>query len=123
MYFDIVGGASAPPATDACYEFRSSVFQTSSRHNGPAASAVTARTKIVSISGASQQWTHGMNCTAILRLPDVERITGLSRSTIYVMMKGGYFPRSLQVGRRAVGWREAEVQDWLASRPAAGEPL
>jgi prophage regulatory protein len=52
----------------------------------------------------------------ILRLPDVKRSTGLSRSTIYLRISQGTFPKPVSLGRRAVGWLEAEVQQWLQRR-------
>ena len=61
----------------------------------------------------------------ILRLPAVKATTGLSRSTIYLLVAEGSFPKPVGLGRRAVGWLEAEIQDWLqrrieTSRHAAG---
>ena len=38
---------------------------------------------------------------------------GLSRSTIYRMMNHGEFPRPVRIGRRAVGWRSSDVEEWL----------
>lgn len=63
----------------------------------------------------------------ILRLPAVKAITGLSRSTIYLRVAGGFFPKPIALGGRAVGWLEAEVQAWLqqqveASRRPPSEP-
>ena len=52
----------------------------------------------------------------ILRLPDVKRSTGLSRSTIYLRITQGTFPKPVSLGGRAVGWLEAEVQQWLQRR-------
>jgi prophage regulatory protein len=49
----------------------------------------------------------------ILRLPVVLDLTGLSRSTIYLRIKRGEFPKPVSLGARAIGWREADVQDWL----------
>lgn len=49
----------------------------------------------------------------ILRLPAVKASTGLSRSTIYLRISQGTFPRPVSLGARAVGWIEAEVQQWL----------
>ncbi len=62
--------------------------------------------------------------TAILRLPAVKARTGLGRSTIYLRVAEGTFPKPVSLGRRAVGWVEAEIQQWLeqqieASRKAA----
>lgn len=49
----------------------------------------------------------------ILRLPAVKASTGLSRSTIYLRIAEGSFPKPVSLGGRAVGWIEAEVNDWL----------
>ena len=62
--------------------------------------------------------------TAILRLPNVKARTGLSRSTIYLRISEGRFPKPVSLGGRAVGWVEEEITDWLnqqikASRKAA----
>jgi prophage regulatory protein len=56
---------------------------------------------------------------SILRLPAVKTRTGLSRSTIYLRVSQGTFPRPVSLGGRAVGWVEAEIQSWLAERIAA----
>jgi prophage regulatory protein len=60
----------------------------------------------------------------ILRLPAVKTYTGLSRSTIYLRVSQGTFPKPVSLGGRAVGWLEAKIQEWLqrqieASRKAA----
>ena len=52
----------------------------------------------------------------ILRLPEVKKSTGLSRSTIYLRITQGTFPRAVSLGGRAVGWLEAEIQEWLERR-------
>ncbi|MCF3594182.1 AlpA family transcriptional regulator [Rhodobacteraceae bacterium LMO-12] len=52
----------------------------------------------------------------ILRRPEVEVRTGLSRSTLYAMMAEGTFPKPVKLGKRAVGWREADIAAWLESR-------
>ncbi len=49
----------------------------------------------------------------ILRLPAVKTSTGLSRSTIYLRITQGTFPKPVNLGGRAVGWLEAEIQEWL----------
>jgi len=52
-----------------------------------------------------------------LRLPKVRQRTGLGRSTIYRLIAEGRFPSSVQLSPRAVGWRKADVDAWLESRP------
>ena len=49
-----------------------------------------------------------------LRRPEVEARTGLSRSTIYSAMDRGTFPRPRRIGKRAVAWREGDIERWLA---------
>lgn len=53
---------------------------------------------------------------SILRLPDVQNATGLSRSSIYALVSQGEFPKSVPLGPRAVGWLSTEVDSWIKSR-------
>ena len=53
---------------------------------------------------------------SILRLPAVKTRTGLSRSTIYLRVAEGRFPKPISLGARAVGWVDAEVEAWLAGQ-------
>jgi len=50
-----------------------------------------------------------------IRLPEVKNKTGLSRSSIYLRMSNGEFPQSISLGiySRAVGWLEADIDQWL----------
>ena len=50
---------------------------------------------------------------SILRLPAVKARTGLSRSTIYLRISEGIFPKQIHLGSRAVGWVETEIDEWL----------
>lgn len=53
----------------------------------------------------------------IMRLPEVLRVVGLSRSTIYRLIKEGKFPKSLRLtGSRAIGWRRGQIRAWLGGR-------
>ncbi|MDP9962852.1 putative DNA-binding transcriptional regulator AlpA [Variovorax paradoxus] len=52
----------------------------------------------------------------LLRLPEVEHLTGLRRSTIYEQMRRGIFPRSVKAGQRTATWPESAVQSWIAER-------
>lgn len=53
---------------------------------------------------------------SILRRKQVQARTGLARSTIYLYIKVGLFPKPVSLGPRAVGWIESEVSDWIAKR-------
>ncbi len=53
----------------------------------------------------------------ILRLKEVQRMTGLSRSTIYAEIAKGRFPKQVRLtGFRSVGWHENAVIEWVESR-------
>ena len=54
----------------------------------------------------------------ILRLPEVQARTGLSRSSIYLRLSNidDAFPKSVSLGARAVGWVESEIEDFLAQQ-------
>ncbi|MBG3130571.1 AlpA family transcriptional regulator [Proteus mirabilis] len=59
----------------------------------------------------------------IIRLPEVKSKTGLSRSSIYLRMSNGEFPQSISLGSRAVGWLDADVEQWLDERIAASKAV
>ena len=44
---------------------------------------------------------------------EVERRTGLSRSSLYREMRRGSFPEPFRVGPKAVRWRLSEVEQWI----------
>ena len=54
----------------------------------------------------------------LLRLPEVQRRTGKSKSDIYREVAAGSFPRPVQLSERARGWVEGEVNAWIAARVA-----
>jgi prophage regulatory protein len=54
-----------------------------------------------------------------IRLKNVRSMTGLSRSSIYAMMKAGEFPKNVLLGARAVGWIDSEVNDWIEGKVAS----
>ena len=57
--------------------------------------------------------------TRVLRLPRVQARTGLSRSTIYMRVAQGSFPKPVRLGARAIGWIESEVDAWIREQIAA----
>jgi prophage regulatory protein len=52
----------------------------------------------------------------ILRLPAVMASIGLSRSSIYLRISEGTFPKPISLGGRAVGWLESEIEVWVEQR-------
>ena len=59
----------------------------------------------------------------LLRRQEVERIVGLSRSSIYRLMQDEDFPRPVRVGRSAVRWRASDIKAWLETRPVTKSEL
>jgi prophage regulatory protein len=57
----------------------------------------------------------------LLRRPDVERLTGLARSTIYRDVARGSFPRPVRLTARSVAWSAAEIFAWIDERIATRE--
>lgn len=58
-----------------------------------------------------------------LRLAEVESVTGLKKSTIYLLMKRGEFPRCVQLTPRCVAWPESRVLQFVQDRIAAADKL
>ena len=56
-----------------------------------------------------------------LRLPEVKSRTGFSRSSIYLFVQNGTFPRPVRIGGRAVAWLETEIDEWIKARLAERE--
>ena len=59
----------------------------------------------------------------ILRLPDVKKMTGLSRSSVYLHIQKGTFPKPVRLGRNSVGWVEQEVTIWIRQLISQSRPL
>jgi len=52
----------------------------------------------------------------VLRWPQVQRLVGLSKSTVWRMEREGNFPRRRQLAVRAVGWDARELEKWVETR-------
>jgi len=99
----------------------------------PAANAVSAKFPPVSanshsrtpepaefnFAGASRR----LDEVTFLRLPEVKAITGLSKSSLYALIKEKSFPAPVQLGARAVAWVRSEVVQWTAERVHASRSL
>ena len=54
----------------------------------------------------------------VLRPREAARYVGLSRPTIDRWRKAGKFPKALQLGAQAIGWRRSDLDKWLDERPS-----
>ncbi len=57
--------------------------------------------------------------TRIVRMRELIRTTGVSRSTIYRLIADGLFPAPLKLSKSAIGWTSAAIQNWLCEREQA----
>lgn len=46
-------------------------------------------------------------------MKEVMHLTGLSRPSVYRLMKDGTFPNSIDLGERSVAWVDDEVHEWV----------
>ena len=53
---------------------------------------------------------------SIWRLPRIRQEIGLSRATIYRRISEGTFPKPVNLGGRAVGWLESDIECWIRER-------
>jgi predicted DNA-binding transcriptional regulator AlpA len=58
------------------------------------------------------------SCVRLLRLPEVLRVTGLSRSEWYRRNANGTAPSRIKLGERCSAWVESEVTEWVEARVA-----
>lgn len=56
----------------------------------------------------------------LIRRPAVEAMTGMSKTTIYELMKAGKFPACTRITSRMAVWSEAAVLTWIQARIAEG---
>lgn len=52
-----------------------------------------------------------------IREPECRNITGLCRTTRYLLERDGVFPARRKLGGRAVGWILSEVLAWQQNQP------
>lgn len=71
-----------------------------------------------------ENWPKDRPLQRIIRLPDVLRRTGFSRSTLYRLIGKKEFPHQISLTPCSIGWFEEEVDAWIAqranTRPASG---
>ena len=53
---------------------------------------------------------------SLIRLPEVQRITGYSKAWIYRLMAEQRFPSSIKIGSRAIAFIESEIDEWISER-------
>lgn len=62
-----------------------------------------------------------MSAERVIREAERKRRTGLSPSTWRRLERAGLVPKRRRIGRRAVGWLETELLEWLREVDVADE--
>jgi prophage regulatory protein len=57
----------------------------------------------------------------LLRQPAVLARIGLSKSTLWELVRRGDFPKPLRISPRAVAWKSSEIDRWIEGRAAAAK--
>ena len=52
----------------------------------------------------------------LLRIHEVTRLTGLSRSSIYKQVRLKNFPDGVKITDRSTAWPSSEIENWIAGR-------
>lgn len=52
----------------------------------------------------------------LIRMKEVVRMTGLSRSTLYRLQQLEEFPKAVNLGCRSVAWVRSDINDWIREK-------
>jgi prophage regulatory protein len=64
----------------------------------------------------SDGMSNHLDDVTFLRLPEVKAITGLSKTSLYALIRHRSFPAPVRLGPRAVAWVRSEVRQWAVER-------
>jgi prophage regulatory protein len=56
------------------------------------------------------------NEAIFLRLPAVKALTGLSKSSLYALIRANSFPAPVRLGPRTAAWVRSEIKEWAEGR-------
>jgi prophage regulatory protein len=64
-----------------------------------------------------------MDDVSFLRLPEVKAVTGLSKTSLYALIREKSFPAPVRLGPRAVAWVRSEIRQWAVERVHASRSV
>jgi prophage regulatory protein len=64
-----------------------------------------------------------MDDVTFIRLPEVKAVTGLSKTSLYALIKEKSFPAPVRLGPRAVAWVKSEIRQWALERVRASRSV
>jgi prophage regulatory protein len=59
---------------------------------------------------------HSDAAPRLIYYPEVRRLTGLSRSTVWKLEKAGQFPKRRLITSHRVAWLEGDIHAWIMGR-------
>jgi len=68
---------------------------------------------------SDKEFSNSPEEVTFVRLPEVKAVTGLSKSSLYALIRANNFPAPVRLGPRTVGWVRSEVKHWAAERVLA----
>ena len=72
---------------------------------------------------SSNGMSANLDDVTFLRLPEVKAITGLSKTSLYALIRDRSFPAPVRLGPRAVAWVRSEVRQWAVERVHASRSV
>jgi prophage regulatory protein len=82
---------------------------------------VSQRSKVEIESGTKEN-AKSAEEVIFLRLPEVKAVTGLSKTTLYSLIREHSFPAPVSLGPRVVAWVKSEIKQWATDRILASRP-
>ena len=64
-----------------------------------------------------------MDDVTFIRLPEVKAVTGLSKTSLYALIKEKSFPAPVRLGPRAVAWVKSEIKQSAVERVQASRSV
>ena len=111
-----------PSAPARNIAFRDLSHQTSDDQSFPASSPQFMRRGLTPqkhAGGGQNGISSNLHEVTFLRLPGVKAITGLSKSSLYALIREKSFPAPVRLGARTVAWVRSEVSQWALERVRA----
>lgn len=57
-----------------------------------------------------------MEDLSIIRPNKLAELLSISIPTLYRMINNGELPPKIKIGKRAVGWRRSQIEEWMEER-------
>lgn len=68
---------------------------------------------VIASNSSHTEPAHVAQLKGLLKLKHVIVATGLSKSSVYALLKDKKFPEPVRLGARCTRWRMADIQAWI----------